>query len=91
MEKEQEYKIGAKANEFVNEYRSELSSIKKAELESMLKDFAIQQVKDYDLLHNVSQQRELLIGFKTWETDNDIKNLLPEQLVGWYIEEKANL
>ena len=45
MTKKQEYKIGAAANEFVNKHRAELSLIKKAELEAMLKDFAIEQVK----------------------------------------------
>jgi len=30
--------------------------------------------------------RETLIKFKTWEVDNDIKNLLPEQLVDFYLE-----
>ncbi len=49
MEKQQEYKIGAAANEFVNEHRAELSPIKKAELEAMLKDFAIQQVKKLNI------------------------------------------
>jgi hypothetical protein len=46
MNKQDEYKIGGAANEFVNKHRSELSPIKKAELEAMLKDFAIKQVKE---------------------------------------------
>lgn len=31
-------------------------------------------------------KRDLLLGFKNWEVDNDIKNLTPEQLVDWYME-----
>ena len=38
-------------------------------------------------LYNVSQQHELLLAFKNWEVDNDIKNLLPEQVVDFYIDE----
>lgn len=34
----------------------------------------------------VSKQSELLIAFKNWEVDNDIKNLFPEDVVGLYIE-----
>lgn len=37
--------------------------------------------------HDVSNRRELLIAFKTWEVDNDIKNLLPDQLADFYLEE----
>lgn len=36
---------------------------------------------------DVSKPRELLIAFKTWEVDNDIKNLLPDQLADFYLEE----
>ena len=36
---------------------------------------------------DVSNRRELLIAFKTWEVDNDIKNLLPDQLAEFYLEE----
>lgn len=35
--------------------------------------------------HN-HQQRNLLIDYETWKTENDIKNLLPEQLADFYIE-----
>ena len=34
----------------------------------------------------VSNQRELLIAYETWKVENDIKNLLPDQLVDFYIE-----
>jgi len=38
-------------------------------------------------ISNVSEQRKLLIAFKNWEVDNDVKNLLPEQVVDFYIDE----
>ena len=31
--------------------------------------------------------RDILIAFKNWEIDNDIKNLLPEQLADFYLKE----
>lgn len=37
-------------------------------------------------IHGISQQRELLIAYEIWKTENDIKNLLPEQLADFYIE-----
>ena len=43
-------------------------------------------VKVFSISH-ISQQRELLLAFKNWEVDNDIKNLLPEQVVEFYIDE----
>lgn len=54
MEKEQEYKIGANAYEFVQKHRSNLSHAKQAELQAMLKDFAIEQVKNSVVLADVS-------------------------------------
>jgi hypothetical protein len=53
MEKEQEYKIGANAYEFVQKHRSNLSHAKQAELQAMLKDFAIEQVKNSVVLADV--------------------------------------
>ena len=55
-------------------------------------EIARQQAKVVQLLAAtaVSNRRELLIGFKQWEIDNDIKNLLPEQMVDWYLEDEAN-
>ncbi|MFT5450553.1 MAG: hypothetical protein ACI9N9_000030 [Enterobacterales bacterium] len=50
---EQEYKIGANAYEFVQKHRSHLSHAKQFELQSMLKDFAIEQVKTYIVLADV--------------------------------------
>ena len=44
------------------------------------------EVKTCDLA-DVVQQRELLIAFKTWETENDIKNLKPDQLADFYLED----
>jgi hypothetical protein len=38
------------------------------------------------LQYDVSNRREQLIAFKTWEIDNDIKNLLPDQLADFYLE-----
>ena len=73
MEKEQEYKIGANAYEFVQKHRSNLSHAKQAELQSMLKDFAIEQVKNSVVLADVSNRRELLIAFANWY-DNAITN-----------------
>ncbi len=35
----------------------------------------------------MSAEKDLLVAFKTWETDNDIKNLTPEQLADFYLEE----
>jgi hypothetical protein len=58
MKKQDEYKIGGAANEFVNKHRAELSSIKKAELEAMLKEFAIKQVNLF-AIHIVSNSTEL--------------------------------
>lgn len=52
-------------------------------------EYAEQEVKNCNALA-VSNRRELLIGFKQWEIDNDIKNLLPEQMVDWYLEDEAN-
>jgi hypothetical protein len=48
------------------------------------------RVKNNVDLYIVSQQRELLLAFKNWEVDNDIKNLLPEQVVDFYIDEANN-
>jgi len=31
--------------------------------------------------------QEKLIEFKTWEVDNDIKNLTPEQMAEWFMED----
>ena len=45
------------------------------------------QVKNNVVLADVSNRRELLIAFKNWEVDNDVKNLLPEQVVDFYIDE----
>jgi len=42
-------------------------------------------VKVFSISH-VSQQRELLLDFKNWDVDNDVKNLLPEQIVNLYWE-----
>ena len=53
MEKEQEYKIGANAYEFVQKHRSYLNHAKQAELQAMLKDFAIEQVKNSVVLADV--------------------------------------
>lgn len=36
---------------------------------------------------DVGKQRELLIAFKTWETENDIKNLKPDQLADFFLED----
>ena len=44
-------------------------------------------IVDLLALFSVSKQRELLIAFKTWEVDNDIKNLLPKQLADFYLDE----
>lgn len=44
MKKETKYKIMANSSEFVKKYRPELSGIQKMELESMLNEFAIDQV-----------------------------------------------
>ena len=49
MTKEQEYQIGGDAYAFTQEHRSELSHVKQAELQAMLKDFAIQQVKKLNI------------------------------------------
>lgn len=49
MKKEIEYKIGGKAIEFVDTHKKELPHIKKAELQAMLKEFAIIVVKDFSL------------------------------------------
>lgn len=43
-------------------------------------------VKSVDLA-DVGKQRELLIAFKTWETENDIKNLKPDQLADFFLED----
>ena len=56
MKKQDEYKIGGAANEFVNKHRAELSSINKAELQAMLKEFAIKQVNLF-AIHNVSKTK----------------------------------
>ena len=52
----------------------------------MALDDVRQQVKSVDLA-DVGKQRELLIAFKTWETENDIKNLKPDQLVDFFLED----
>jgi hypothetical protein len=54
MKKQDEYKIGAAAKDFIEKYKPELPHIKKAELEAMLKEFAIQQVKNTADLGGVS-------------------------------------
>ena len=40
---------------------------------------------------SVQSNRQLLVEYETWKTDNDIKNLLPDQLADWYIEIITNL
>jgi len=63
MEKEQEYKIGANAYEFVQKHRSYLSHVQQAELQAMLKDFAIEQVKNSVVLAGVvGRSEQLVIG-----------------------------
>ena len=39
----------------------------------------------------VTGRKELLIAFKTWEIENDIKNLLPEQLVDFYLDDISGI
>lgn len=37
----------------------------------------------------MSAEKQLLISFANWVTENDIKNLRPEQLAEFYLEEHA--
>lgn len=64
----------------IQAYNAVLSDLKRA------MEKAEQSESDCNIPH-VSQQRELLLAFKNWEVDNDIKNLLPEQVVDFYIDE----
>ena len=80
MEKEQEYKIGANAYEFVKKHRSNLSHAKQAELQAMLKDFAIEQVKNSVVLSDVSSllkaEREATKEeIREWLRDEDFEGL----------------
>lgn len=67
MDKTQEYKIGGAANTFVNKYRAELSAIKKAELESMLKEFAMSQVVDLEQQRDTGLSKGLSIARKWYK------------------------
>ena len=51
------------------------------------KDYEETTYKLAETLVKVFSNREMLIAFKTWEVDNDIKNLLPEQIVDFYLSE----
>jgi tRNA(Ile2) C34 agmatinyltransferase TiaS len=87
MEKQQEYKIGAAANEFVNEHRAELSSIKKAELEAMLKDFAIQQVKKL-IIPDVSKPVCPTCGSKGYKTSLTNNSYACKKCLTWWVNEE---
>lgn len=41
--------------------------------------------KDY----HEKEKRQLIIDFKNWEVENDVKNLKPEQLAEFYIQEST--
>ena len=56
-------------------------------LDGVRKAYTMGYNKDLELIGNVSNQRKLLLAFKNWEVDHDIKNLFPEQLVDFYLEE----
>jgi len=78
-----------KAHEFLLEkgIKSNKDNISAFLMEQWLEEFLKTSEKQALNITDVSKQRELLIAFKTWEVDNDIKNLLPEQLADFYLDE----
>lgn len=58
-----------------------------SQLEADIVRFVENDIKNSVVLADVSKQRELLIAYETWKVENDIKNLLPDQLADFYIDE----
>jgi hypothetical protein len=51
-----------------------------------LNEFLFELEREALVLAPVSNRRELLIAFEQWKLDGDVKNLLPDQVVDWYLK-----